>query len=354
MTNACHRLAAASALVVLAVAVSVGCARDPALIGAPRSVPTMVPLPAAPAPPTPAPAAPPPSASSDGERRPAVPPAPAPAPPPTAATPPEPATPTAPAPGPPPGPPDEREARVGLELVERRALREDRVVAERRRKEAEARVERAAKLAAQAPRPRPRESAPTKPKGQPTALAAIVNEELAKLPMGRILYVVPDMMKVGVVERVVARIEQQLSDEFFKGLERRGVEKVEEIKVGTFMAVRLTGPKEAFTVERTSSEEQVVAERGVTQWTWDVTPLAAGTHPLTMTAVVRIKIPGGGEERKDYEVFHKAIRVRVDPLGIARFLLRFLFVDQWQWTMTALLGSGGLVWWVLARLRRRR
>lgn len=206
------------------------------------------------------------------------------------------------------------------------------------------------------PHPRPRNGAPAQPNGgRAASLATVVNEELAKLPVGRILPFVREPMQVDVTTQVEARIEKEFSEELFKGLERRIVERqVEEIKVSTFMAVRLDGPEDAFTIKRTGSEEQIVADRGVTRWTWDVTPRASGTHPLTMTASVRIKLPGGGEERKDHEVFRRTIQVRVNWLGVARSTLKFFFVEQWTWTITFLFGSGGAVWWVRKRLRGRR
>ena len=77
------------------------------------------------------------------------------------------------------------------------------------------------------------------------------------------------------------------------------------------MKVRLSG--ENFIVKDLSSEEQIVGRDGFKQQEWNVIPLKSGLQALLLLVTVRIKIPELGEEVKDYPVFKKEIRVRINP-----------------------------------------
>jgi tetratricopeptide (TPR) repeat protein len=120
-------------------------------------------------------------------------------------------------------------------------------------------------------------------------------------------------------------------------LKGRGLAQTERIQVGTFMKARLRGAN--FDVKPLSHEEQVVAESDFTQWAWDVTPLKAGSQVLSMLVTVRIKLPDDGEEAKDYPVFDKQIRVRVNLQHAIEGLIR----RYWQWLASAVI-IPALVW----------
>lgn len=179
----------------------------------------------------------------------------------------------------------------------------------------------------------------------------IVEAELKKLAPGRILFNPSEEMTVGVKERVEVRIARTLTEDLTTGLRGRGVPQVEEIRVGTFMKVCLTGDN--FDIKALSHEEQVVAGEGFTQWDYDVVPLKSGTQTLLLTVTVRIKIPNYGEERKDCHVLERKIKVKVNRIySILRFAKSY-----WQWivtTIVATITSSGITGLILKRRSNSR
>ena len=158
------------------------------------------------------------------------------------------------------------------------------------------------------------------------------------LDLGQILFNPPQEMKVGVKERVEVRIAKTITDDLSSGLRGRGVPQIEEIKVGTFMKVRLTGDN--FDIEPLGHEEQLVAGEGFTQWDWDVIPLKSGIQLLLLIVTVRIKIPDDGEETKDYPVFERQIRVKVNRI----YTIKKFIEKHWKWIITTIISSGIIAW----------
>ena len=174
--------------------------------------------------------------------------------------------------------------------------------------------------------------------GEDDVVAVAVEERLRKLALGPILFNPPQEMTVGIRERVEVRISKSITDELTTGLRGRGEPQIEEIKVGTFMAARLTG--DGFDVAALSHEEQLVAAEGFTQWYWDAVPLKPGTRSLLLNVAIRIKLPSQDEERKDYPVFEKEIRVKVNLVYSTKNFLK----SYWQWIVSTIIGSGVIGW----------
>jgi len=169
------------------------------------------------------------------------------------------------------------------------------------------------------------------PTPKPTpSFQKIIEEELKKLSPGRILFNSPEVMKVGITERIEVRITQNITEDLTKGLKGRGVPVVEEIKVNTFMKVRLTGDN--FDIQPRCHEKQIVRPEGYTQWSWDVKPLKHGNQVLHLSVTRRIKIPGDGEEKWDYPVMDRDIYVKVNPTYT---IMRFI-ESYWQWMLVAI------------------
>lgn len=178
-------------------------------------------------------------------------------------------------------------------------------------------------------------------------LSEIVEDELKKLSPGCILFNPSQEMKVGVKERVEVRIAKTITEDLTLGLKGRGIPQIEEIRVGTFMKVHLTGDN--FDIKTLSHEEQPVIGEGFTQWDWDVIPLKSGIQFLLLTVTVRIKIPNYDEERKDYPVFERQIRVKVNlSYSINKFIKSY-----WQWIIGIMISSG-IIRWIARKLRRLR
>ena len=152
-----------------------------------------------------------------------------------------------------------------------------------------------------------------------------VDSALKELSIGKILFNPRKEMKVGVKERVVVRLTQNLTEDLTKGLKGRGQPQIEEIKVGTFMMAKLTGDN--FYIKSLSTEEQVVGEEGFTEWSWHVTPLKSGIQELHLTVTVRVLIPGQDEQKIDWDVMDKRISVKVNP----SYTIKRFIESYWQW-----------------------
>lgn len=179
-----------------------------------------------------------------------------------------------------------------------------------------------------------------------TDWAAIVREELARLPVGRILFNPPVDMRMGRTERVEVRVAQDETTNLTEGLQGRGTPEVEPIKVSAFMKARLVG--DSFEITPLNEAEQLVAGDTFTEWAWDVTPLKGGDQKLNLIVTVRLQLPSVGEETRDYPVIDRSIHVQVDPVFTAQ---RFLGAN-WQWLVTVI--AIPIAGWAIKEMLDRR
>jgi hypothetical protein len=123
-------------------------------------------------------------------------------------------------------------------------------------------------------------------------------------------------MQVGVKERVEVRITKnttkEMRDVLRKGLKGQGDPRIEEIEVGDFMTVILTGDN--FVIKSLSSKEQMLRPDKFTQWSWDVTPQKKGKQVLHLIATIRIKFSDQDEEPYDLPTFDEIIIVDVNSM----------------------------------------
>ena len=158
----------------------------------------------------------------------------------------------------------------------------------------------------------------------------IIRDELAKLPLGQILFNPPQEMKVGKAERIEVRITQDLYAELKKGLKGRGHAEINIAKVGGFMKANLTG--EHFIINKLNEEEQLVTGDEYTQWAWDVLPLKSGNRTIHLQISVKIILPTT-VGRKDHPVIDNEVFVSVNPVfTTSQFVSR-----NWKWMVTALI-----------------
>jgi hypothetical protein len=155
-------------------------------------------------------------------------------------------------------------------------------------------------------------------------IPSMIEAELKKLSVGKMLYNIPEEMKAGIKERVVVRIASSVTTDLEQGVKGKGKPVEEQIKVGSLMTVKLHGDN--FEIKPITNEEQVVTKTGFTEWSWDVLPLKSGKQNLSLVVSVRLKIPNFGEEKKDYPVFDKQINVKVNFLYTAMLFLK----NNWQ------------------------
>lgn len=166
----------------------------------------------------------------------------------------------------------------------------------------------------------------------------ILQEELKRLPIGKIVFNPPDVMKLGVKDRIEARITKNIQENLLESLKGRGIPKSEQLKISELVKVRLSGND--FNIIKLNEEEQIIENTGFTEWAWDVTPKKSGKKTLHLHVTLRIRLPFG-EERKDHPVLDREIVVKVNPT----YSVKIFFVSYWKWVVTALiLPLIGLAW----------
>ena len=155
-------------------------------------------------------------------------------------------------------------------------------------------------------------------------------------------------MKVGVKERVEVRITQNITENLTVGLKGQGKPQIEQIKVGTFVRVRLIGAN--FDIVPLNSEEQIVGPDEFTQWSWDVTPLKSGLQDLHLTVSVRILIQDLPEQKKDLPVMDKWISVEVNPT----YTFKRFIENYGRWIVTTIISVIAIIPIILVWLFGRR
>jgi hypothetical protein len=114
----------------------------------------------------------------------------------------------------------------------------------------------------------------------------IIYKELERIKSGYFIFNPPLVMKVGVKERIEARITEKTTENLYKKLNGKGIPQLEKIEVYPVMSVDLEG--EGFNILGFTNDEQLLGSSDFTQWEWDVTPLESGIKILK--PVIRIDI----------------------------------------------------------------
>jgi hypothetical protein len=169
-------------------------------------------------------------------------------------------------------------------------------------------------------------------------LPVILEQELKRIPVGRVVFNPPDEMRVGVRERIEVRISKDLDAEMCFALKGRGVVQIEDIKVSELMKVRMSGSD--FDITSLNEEEQFIGSQGFTEWVWDIIPQKSGNKVLHLHVTLRIRLPHG-EERKDHPVLDKSVLVKVNHL----YSTKVFVITYWKWIATAIiLPMMGFIW----------
>jgi hypothetical protein len=175
---------------------------------------------------------------------------------------------------------------------------------------------------------------PSTPPVPPADAAAIVRSQIDQLLPGLVVFNPPTKMVVGIQEKVTVRIARGLAESTIKQrLEGRGVPQIVQVKVGTFMRVRLFG--DGFNVSTHSDEAQAIADNDLAEWLYDVLPIESGKKTLTLQIAVRFKL-GSSEEITNLPVLTRAIEVQVNPWWSTKTFV----ADNWQWFFG---GVGGIL-----------
>jgi parallel beta-helix repeat protein len=163
---------------------------------------------------------------------------------------------------------------------------------------------------------------------RPTATEELqkrIDEEIDRLPWGKITFTPPEKMSKGVTNPVVVRISRNLFENMTEELEKFERVETDRIKVSYEMNVKLDGGS-AFKISPETQEPKIVPKSGYVEWKWDVTPLKPGVHILSLTAMATIYLKDG-EKKIEENVFEKGIEVNVDQ--VREIKLFFLGSGLW-------------------------
>ncbi|TAN66344.1 MAG: hypothetical protein EPN17_14110 [Methylobacter sp.] len=158
----------------------------------------------------------------------------------------------------------------------------------------------------------------------------VLQKEINRLQIGIVVFNPPDSMKLGVKERIEARISKDINADLVTSLKGRGLPQIEELKIYELMKVRLTG--DDFEIDSLNEDEQIISASGFTEWSWDVIPLKSGKKTLHLHVTLRIRLPFG-EEKKDSPVLDREITVQVNPT----YSVKLFLMTYWTWLVTALI-----------------
>lgn len=124
--------------------------------------------------------------------------------------------------------------------------------------------------------------------------------EALKVHAGRLVENIPRQMRVGCLQHVEVRVGDQLNPTMIFGLKGQGDVHVHDLPVVETMSVELFSPTRAFAIERCSEPAQLVqknvlintvfenAGQPFARWQWNVMPLRAGNHGLTLRISARV------------------------------------------------------------------
>jgi hypothetical protein len=171
-------------------------------------------------------------------------------------------------------------------------------------------------------------------------------KENTNLSEGRIVYKIPDKMKIWTTYQVFVRISKSKAVVgMYDSL--KGVVKTTEIPVTETMEVKLIdlSPQElkSFDIVKIDNSEQMVDSLGYTEWRWSVTPVRIGNSSIEVViSVIR------DNNKKDI-VYEDIIVVEKDiPTQ-----LWLLFKEYWHYLLSSVI-IPLIVWWYNKRKKSKK
>jgi hypothetical protein len=175
----------------------------------------------------------------------------------------------------------------------------------------------------------------------------LLEQAADNLPTGQVAVNHPEQMKVSHADTVRVRISRDQAVDLSKGLPAEGhATEHDPIAISTSMKVQLFGEPD-FDIKPLDDTEQLITNKGFTEWSFTVVPLRSGKLPLhvRITAIVRA---AGIEKTKDFPVKDEFIQVRVSPMAaVGTFVSK-----NWQWLWSTILVPIAL--WLWNRQRKNK
>jgi hypothetical protein len=178
-------------------------------------------------------------------------------------------------------------------------------------------------------------------------LKSIIDAEIKNLDAGKIIFNPPSELKVGQNDKVEVRIAKSFTDDLVSQLKGKFTPQVEEIKVGPYMGVTLTGTEGFFSIVLKNRETKLIIDRQYTEWIFDVTALKPGKPSLYLTAYNVVTTPVG-ERAYEHPTFTREITVSTT----ATYAVGTFIGNNWKELIGIVVGSG--VFTILMNLIRNK
>lgn len=173
-----------------------------------------------------------------------------------------------------------------------------------------------------------------------------VIKESSELSEGRVVYKIPETMKVRTTYQVVLRIAKSRATlSVYDSLKDKVITSV--IPVTPVMEVKLidASPEDhkAFEIKEDNSARQIIEDGDTyTQWSWNVTPVRAGTSKLDIV----ISVVRDGEKKE--VVYTDTVIVKVDFFAQIIFFIR----TYWQWIVGAIASCVAWIWGIRKKKKK--
>lgn len=147
---------------------------------------------------------------------------------------------------------------------------------------------------------------------------------------GRLVYQVPEKMKLFKTYSVSVRINRDTTDDFiFKELDSSIPVRDTVIKTSSVMTVEVIDPdaEKSFDIVKNNDVLQLVDTIDYTEWVFNVMPLKSGKHSLhIVVSVIR-------DGQKKQKVYAKDVVIAVNPIGS----FRRWWSKNWQWSFVVII-----------------
>jgi len=198
-------------------------------------------------------------------------------------------------------------------------------------------IQRDAKLVIKAP------NAPQMPApGAGLDPAEWVARQIRQLKTGRMEIDAPGKGRVGREEKVVVAIAKAEHDRIIASVAEGRQLQASAVKVNTFMRVELHG--DAFDIKPPPIVDKIVPDDQPAIWEFRIVPKESGPQTLAVHAIVRFRLPGGGEEFYELEPQVRQIVVSIGPVQAIKQFVAMPYVKFAATAWTVIAASFGAIY----------
>jgi hypothetical protein len=181
----------------------------------------------------------------------------------------------------------------------------------------------------------------------PRLAALLARDELEKLVAGRVVLDTPERIRTGATLRIEARLAENLREDFIKSLKDLGMANADAIAEASVVKASLSG--DGFQVAAPADDVKALSA-DAPSWSWEVTPVRSGLQPIVLILTAHVKVPGGGEEEKDFPAVTRQVAVE----GGSHMAGGIVLAEGWLWVSAIALVLAALTIWFANRRRAAR